>query len=96
MVVPRLDISTSNSVEVQFNAIAELRYTPTLDMLLSLETYICENIYKKSAKSETLENSLLPRILQKLNKEVEQSVYYIVRRTGENTAVIVGNVLCGS
>ncbi len=90
----RFGISNSNSIEIVFSAIKEMRYLPTLDFLLSMETYICENIFKKHLFALTLQDkSLLPRIQAKLNTEIEQSVYYRIQRTGYNTAVVTGTTI---
>lgn len=89
--VCRLGITTSNSVEIVFSAIRELRYLSTLECLLQLETYVCVKIYEKHSKAQALiAHDLLPRIKDKLNQVLEQSVFYRVQRTGENTAVITG------
>jgi len=89
--VPRLNVSTSNSVEVVFHAISEFRYLPVLDFFLRMETYVCSSIYENYIKVSALAaDELLPRIKQKLNQEFEQSVFYSCQRTGEQTGVLTG------
>lgn len=77
-----------------YNHLTEYVRITTLDFLLSMETYICENIFKKHLFALTLQDkSLLPRIQAKLNTEIEQSVYYRIQRTGYNTAVVTGTTI---
>jgi hypothetical protein len=89
--ISRFGITNSNSVEVVFSALRPARFLPVLYCLLELETYSYSKKFEKHLKSITYNDcDLVEAIQNSLEIEIEQSVFYRVRRTGINTAVISG------
>ncbi|PWA01590.1 hypothetical protein BB558_002307 [Smittium angustum] len=87
----RFGAIASNAIEVVFSAFKEIRFFPSLDILINLENYILEKRCNRLAFGLEIKagNGLLPFVKKKPEKNYSDSKSYLIRnKTSENVVIV--------
>jgi MULE transposase domain/SWIM zinc finger len=87
--VPRLGVTTSNSIEIVFSTFKKAKHLPPLELLLWIEGYILANRFKMLELAQNAPGTLSPAIVKDLEDESTKATNLHVNRVGEATGTIL-------